>query len=195
MDIHIALDIALIPPLRVRQRAVALSASLPAPESKGLRLDDAHLPHVTLTQQFVRTADLPEVIEAIGHLLRDRPPMPLRIGGGGGRGTVWMTIEKSGALLRLHEDLMRTLKPWEQMGGTAGGFYEGDARTGDVAWVRGFRALASFERFAPHITLGHAATSPDVEPIDFQGDRIAACHLGRFCTCRRVLHEWTLGGT
>ena len=58
----IALDIALLPPADVRARAIDISAALPAAESHGLRLDDEHIPHITLTQQFIR-ADFRAVVE------------------------------------------------------------------------------------------------------------------------------------
>ena len=47
--------------------------------------------------------------------------------------------------------------------------------------------------FRPHITLRHASHPPTIEPFDFTATTVAACHLGRFCSCRRVLRSWTLG--
>jgi hypothetical protein len=29
-----------------------------------------------------------------------------------------------------------------------------------------------------------------VDPFDFVADHLAVCHLGRHCTCRRILGEW-----
>ncbi len=87
---------------------------------------------------------------------------------------------------------MDTLVAFERTGGTEAAFVEGDARPGDVAWVAGFRRTSSDAAFTPHITLGHAATLPNVEPVTFDATTIAACHLGKFCTCRRVLRQWEL---
>ena len=48
------------------------------------------------------------------------------------------------------------------------------------------------DAFTPHLTLGHAEITPTIEPFDFIPTRLAVCHLGRFCTCQRVLAEWRL---
>jgi hypothetical protein len=61
-----------------------------------------------------------------------------------------------------------------------------------VEWVAGFRRNSSYEAFTPHITLGHSTKLPFVEPVSFDATTIAACHLGRFCTCRRILRQWKL---
>ena len=74
----------------------------------------------------------------------------------------------------------------------AGAFVDGDARPDDVSWVAGFRGSSSYERFHPHITLGHASRLPRVEPMVFDAESIALCRLGRFCSCREVLHAWRL---
>jgi len=202
----LALDVAILPPPDVRDLAIGLSASLPAPQRAGalgtppeadvdgLRLDEEHLPHVTLTQQFVRTVDLDRTFERLDDALRGQRPLTLQVTGGGTThaSTVWIAIERTDALASLHERLMETLRGFEQVGGGAAAFVDGDARTADVVWVAGFRAKSSFLSYTPHITLGHAREPPRIEPFVFEATTVAACHLGRFCTCRRVLREWRL---
>ena len=87
---------------------------------------------------------------------------------------------------------MEALHRFEQHGGTINAFAGEEARERDVRWVSAFRHKAAFSRFTPHVTLGHAPAPPHIEPFDFEATAIAACHLGRFCTCRRALREWTL---
>lgn len=190
----LALDVALLPPPDVRARAVDLSARLPAGRSRGLRLDEDHLPHVTLTQQFVRAADLDGVFHALDTVLATQPPLTLRVMGGGrtAGGTVWIAIDRTDALASLHHRLMDALREFERVGGGPSAFADGDARVGDVAWVTGYRVKASFLAYSPHITLGHASRAPRIEPFAFEATTVAACQLGRFCTCRRVLRGWTL---
>jgi hypothetical protein len=103
-----------------------------------------------------------------------------------------MMVERTPALVRLHEGLLRATQSFERGGGTGSAFFAGEARERDVQWVREFRRESSFERFTPHITLGHAASPPHVEPTDAVAVRVAVCHLGRFCTCRRIIREWEL---
>lgn len=187
----IAVDLAILPPSDVAARAIHLSAGLPANESQGLLLSAECLPHITLTQQFVRTETLDSLNAALDDVLRDRTPLPLRVTGGGkGSNAVWMTIERTAPLVTLHETLLRVTEAFEVEDGDAAAFVGGDARDRDVTWVRQFRRESSFDRFTPHITLGHAAEPPIVEPMEFVATTVALCQLGRFCTCQRILRAW-----
>ncbi len=190
----LALDVAILPPADVRDRALRLSAALPVAASKGLRLDDDHLPHLTLTQQFVRTDVLPRTFERLDAVLRAQPVLTLQVRGAGKTpgNTVWMAIERTKALASLHERLMDALKEFEQIGGGPAAFADGDARAADVAWVAGYRLKSSVLSYTPHMTLGHTSAPPRIEPFAFEATTVAACHLGRFCTCRRVLRQWEL---
>ena len=189
----IALDIAVLPPPGVTARAIEISASLPAEESQGLRLDDSHLPHITLTQMFARTNEVEEVFARVDEVLRQFKPMTLRITGGGqGTSSVWMEVDKTPALMQLHEQLMEALRGLERTDGGTGAFFDDDARLRDTLWVAGYRLKSSFHHYTPHITLGHGSQPPAIEPSGFEADTVAACHLGKFCTCRKILRQWRL---
>lgn len=198
----VALDVAILPPPDVGARAIALSAALPAPLSRGsgdaapserLVLDSQHLPHVTLTQHFVRGSDLALAFSHIDAVLATQPPLPIVVTGGGrSRQTLWMSVKRTPELFNLHERLMEALRGLERQGGGPRAFYDGDGRVRDVLWVGGFRLKASGSAFTPHITLGHGPDAPAVESFAFEATTVATCHLGRFCTCRRVLRAWDL---
>jgi 2'-5' RNA ligase len=191
----VALDVALLPPPEVMSRAIAYSAALPPEESKGLRLDGEHLPHITLTQQFVRYEELDAVFMRVEDVLEEQPPLRIRITGGGQSGhTLWLTVERTPELLNLHQQLMDTLRGLERPHGGKEAFFD-EGRVGDVLWVSSFRLESSFGAFLPHITLGHGSRVPEIEPFAFDGTTVAACHLGRFCTCRKVLRSWELERT
>lgn len=189
----IAIDIAILPPPEIADLAVALSAALPAGEAQGLLLGADPLPHITLTQQFVSVAALDDFIAQVDRVLRDQEPLPVQVTGGGkGSNSVWMSIAPARPLIGLHEQLLRATEAFETATGNASAFFGEDARDRDVRWVRDFRRESSFDRFTPHITLGQASRPPVVESVDFVATTIAACHLGRFCTCRRVIRAWDL---
>jgi 2'-5' RNA ligase len=193
MSALLALDVAMLLPLAARQKAITLSAGLPAEQSHDFRLDAEHLPHITLTQQFVRVEEIDAALERIDETLRTERPLRVRVTGGGkGHSSVWMAVERTDAIASLHERLMESLRGFERPGGTAAAFFEGDARVGDVAWVTGYRLKSSLSAYHPHVTLGYAAEAPVVEPFDFEATTVAACHLGRFCSCRKVLRSWDL---
>jgi 2'-5' RNA ligase len=189
----IALDVAILPPPAITQRAIELNAALPKSESLGLRLGGEMMPHVTLTQQFVPAGSLDAAFQQVTTVLAATGPLHLTVTGAGrGGSSIWMSIEPTPTLMDLHRRLMDTLIPFERAGGTAAAFFKGEARPGDVVWVAGYRRTSSYAAFTPHITLGHARTLPDVEPLTFDATTVAACHLGKFCTCRRVLRQWEL---
>lgn len=188
----LATDVAILPPPDVSARAVELSVALPQQEDT-LRLGPDQLPHVTLVQQFVREDELPLACARIEEVLRGRAPFEVRVTGvERAGGTIWMAVERTPELIALHEALMEALRGVERPGGTAAAFYEGNARVADIVWVASYRLKSSFGAFTPHITLGHGDEPPRLDPFTFQAGTIALCHLGRFCTCRRVLRQWTL---
>ena len=192
----IAIDVAILPPERVAQLAIALSARLPAEDEDHFVLGDRHMPHITLSQQFVRVEELGLVTRDVDTVLRTVAPMSLRVRGGSTSGhTVWMEIERAPELVALHEALMEALRGVERPGGTPAAFADGDARVRDLLWVSGYRLKSSFGAYTPHITLGHGADPPHIDPFDFVASIVAICQLGRFCTCRRVLRSWTLGAS
>jgi 2'-5' RNA ligase len=188
----VALDVALLLPPDVRSWAMALSASLHRFEH-GLRLDEEHLPHLTLSQQFVGEDDLPAALDAARSVLESLTPLTVRVTGGARAGeTVSVAIDRTPTLLALHEQVMAALHPFERPDGDATAFVGDSVRPRDVEWVSRFRQESSFDAFAPHITLGHAPSAPAIDPFEFTADVVAACRLGRFCTCRQVLAGWTL---
>lgn len=194
MSALLALDVALLLPPDAREQAVRLSQALtPAAAKAGLRLDADHLPHITLSQQFVRADEIDAVLDHIDQAVRGQAPITVRVTGGGkGSRSVWMAIDRTAELASLHERLMEALRGLERPGGTAAAFFEGNARIGDVAWVTTYRLKSSLGAYNPHVTLGHASKPPDIAPFAFQATTVGACHLGRFCACRRVLRRWDL---
>ena len=93
---------------------------------------------------------------------------------------------------------MDAARPYEEAGGAADAFYSDQdppreiAREKDIAWVANYRDQASYSSFIPHITLGVGKAPEPGEPFDFVVNRVGLFQLGRFCTCRLLLHEWTL---
>jgi 2'-5' RNA ligase len=189
----VALDVAILPPPDVMARAIAYSAALPGDRAERLQLDAQHLPHITLTQHFVKYDELDGAYAEIDELLERQRPLHITITGSGQSAhTVWMAVERTPELLDLHERLMRALKGLERTAGDAHAFFEGGGRFGDVHCVAAFRQNSSFGAFTPHITLGHGVPPPAVEPMTCDATAIAACHLGRFCACRKVLRAWEI---
>jgi 2'-5' RNA ligase len=194
MPTLLAVDIAILLPPSVADRAIALSAALSKEESQGLLLGrDDYLPHITLLQQFVSADELSTFLDRVGDVAQQVRPMKLHVTGGGmGSSSVWMSIECTPALVDLHSRVLAAALPFDRERGDASAFVGSDARDRDVQWVTGYRTSSSGASFQPHITLGHAVRPRTIEAFDFEVTKVAACHLGRFCSCRRILRTYDL---
>jgi hypothetical protein len=192
----LAIDVALLLPERIAACAVALNRRLSGGRQDPLRLDESHLPHITLAQQFVARPRLPELLATVAAIAGAERPLELHVRGVTTQGTsLTLAVEHSAALQRLHESLMAALAEFEETAGDESSFLPGDEeiRPSDVEWVAHYRHRSSFGCYQPHITIGHGDLEEPVEPLDFVADRLSVCHLGRHCTCRAVLAEWRLG--
>src|SRR5271165_5480169 len=74
-----AVDVALEPDATMLDHAKAANARLLALFPKGFALDATHHPHVTMLQQFVRTADLEKVYAAAGRVFDEERPLSWKL--------------------------------------------------------------------------------------------------------------------
>jgi len=128
-----AIDILLEPDATMVQHAHADNARLLKAYPKGFALDATHQPHLTLIQQFVRTADLEKVYAAANQVLaKHRPgswslkafkyyyiPVPPN-------GIAGIVVEPSDDLLRLQQELLNGVAPFTEKTGTAAAFVSAD---------------------------------------------------------------------
>jgi len=56
-----------------------------------------------------------------------------------------------------------------------------------LLWIRNYPEKASYEKFLPHITIGYGRIGDFSFPSRFTAYKLALCHLGNDCTCRKVL--------
>jgi len=103
-------------------------------------------------------------------------------------------IYNNSFLKLLHETVMNELEPYltydvdKTMINKSGGKI--NALT--IDYIKHFRAESAFDKFTPHITLGSGEASLDIPEIHFKASKIALCHLGNFCTCRKILYHTLL---
>ena len=74
-----AIDILLDPDTIMLKQAKATNKRLLMVYPKGFALDEAHQPHITCLQRFVKTSDLDKVSEAINNVLTDEKPMTWKL--------------------------------------------------------------------------------------------------------------------
>ena len=128
-----AIDIALEPDATMVRQAEADNARLLKAYPEGFALDATHHAHITMLQQFVRTADLKKVYSAANAVLAKEgvasrrlkainyyyiPSPPLGIAG--------IVVESTEDLLRLQYELLDAVAPFTEKTGTAAAFVSTD---------------------------------------------------------------------
>jgi 2'-5' RNA ligase len=190
----LAVNAALTLPDVVSERVLRLNALLHAEQRDGFRFGPTLVPHITLAQMYVRRTNLLELIRRLDGVLREAAPMQFSVSKLVGRGQVAsLRIGRTPGLLRLHTAIMDEVKSLSETAGGPESFYGDEAaREKDLEYVAGFRRRSSYSRFVPHITLGYGHPPvPDVF-MDFVCHAAALYQMGRFCTCRQLLHRWKL---
>jgi hypothetical protein len=199
---RIAVDVVLLPDQAVTTLAVGANADLVRRCGSAIVLDPLNcLPHVSLAMGCIEPDNVEALMGLFDTVGRRHPVGTLVLTGvvtsldTRGVPVSVLALAKTRALQDLHEGVMEVLQPRATWDVTAEAIY-GDEPVAEVAlaWVRNFREKAAFAAFFPHITIGYGTVAEVMTfPIRFTAPRLAICHLGNHCTCRRVLASVPLG--
>jgi hypothetical protein len=97
-------------------------------------------------------------------------------------------VEKNARLQLLHETVLAELQPFLAPDVTADVIYgRGQVAESTLDWIKNYREKSSFENFFPHITIGYGQMKDLPSPIRFAASKLALCHLGNHCTCRKII--------
>ncbi len=205
-----AIDIALEPDATMVRRAEADNARLLKAYPQGFALDATHHPHITMLQQFVRTADLENVYSAANAILAREgaairrlkaikyyyiPTPPLGIAG--------IVVEPTEDLLRLQGELLDAVAPFTEKTGAAAAFVSTDGgrdiQPGLIDYVANFTTVAAGEKFNPHVTIGVAPETylnemlaEPFKAFTFSPLGAAVYQLGTFGAARKELRALSL---
>jgi hypothetical protein len=200
-----AIDIALEPDVTMMEHARAANARLLKAFPKGFGLDATHHPHVTMLQQFVRTADLDKVYAAANKILAKEkvadwklkafkhyyiPSPPIGLAG--------IVVKPTEDLLRLQQELIEAVAPYTEKSGTAAGFMstEGgrDIQPFLIEYAANFVTVAAGKKFNPHVTIGvgteaylNKMLAQPFEAFTFSPTGASVYQLGSFGTARKEL--------
>jgi hypothetical protein len=205
-----AIDIALKPDRTMVRRARADNARLLKAYPKGFGLDATHHPHLTMIQQFVRTADLDRVHAAANAAFAGKGAGRWRLKAiryyyipTSGLGIAGIVVELTEELLELQQGLLDAVAPFTEKTGTPAAFFSTDKgrdiQPGLIDYVANFVAVAAGNEFNPHVTIGVAPeTYLDkmfAEPFrafTFSAVGAAVYHLGTFGAVREELKPLSL---
>src|SRR4029077_18865861 len=96
---------------------------------KGFALDATHHPHVTMLQQFVRTADLEKVYAAVNKVMAEEKPAGWKLKAykyyyipSPPVGLAGIVVEPTPDLLRLQQKIIEVVPPYTEKSGTTAAF-------------------------------------------------------------------------
>jgi 2'-5' RNA ligase len=200
-----AIDIALEPDAAMLQHAKDANARLLKFFPKGFTLDETHHPHVTMLQQFVRTADLDNVFAAANAVLAKEKPTSWTLKAfkyyyipSPPVGLAGIVVEPTEDLHRLQDELIKAVEPYTVKTGTPAAFFSEDGgrdiQKSLIEYVSHFVTIAAGKRFNPHVTIGVGTETylnkMLAEPLDsftFSPTGASVYQLGTFGTARKEL--------
>ena len=203
-----AIDIALEPDATMMQHAQADNARLLKAFPKGFALDATHQPHVTMLQQFVRTADLEDVYTALNKVFASEKPTGWKLKAfkyyyipSPPIGLAGIVVEPTEDLLRLQQKTIEAVAPFTVKTGTTAAFMSTedghDIQEFLINYVANFVAIGSGKKFNPHVTIGVGTQTylddmlaAPFEPFIFSSAGASVYQLGSFGTARKELRAF-----
>jgi len=205
-----AIDIALEPDATMLQHAQADNARLLKSFPKGFALDATHNPHVTMLQQFVRTADLEKVYAALDKVFATEKPTSWKLKAFKYYyipvppvGLAGIVVEPTEDLLRLQQKIIDAVTPYTEKTGTPAAFMSTedgkDIQGSLLTYVADFVTIAAGKKFNPHVTIGvgteaylNEMLAAPFEAFTFSPAGASVYQLGSFGTARKELKALVL---
>jgi 2'-5' RNA ligase len=190
-----AVDVVLLPDEVMTGEAIEANAELVRNFGKKIVLNKKDcLPHISLAMGCIDEKDVVSVEVILQSIAKECSLGDLKVLGvevsenSAGEKVSAFEVEETKELQSLHETVMESLEPY--LGGdvTAEEVNDEEVAETTLSWIKNYREESSFAKFFPHITIGYGELDnlPPF-PIKFAASRLALCHLGNHCTCRRVL--------
>lgn len=200
-----AIDIVLLPPENISQKAIYMNRRLVGVRSQSILLNSmVAFPHISLVMGVVTESLLSALIDAVEEIVQDSPPFTLRLNHTKSSPpatdsehpiTVWKA-DRAPELQYFHTSLMDKTADLLTHDATLDMFVSPPPVTETVLkWVNRYHTKFSYHRFDPHITLGQGILPSRDQPETqtFAAQNIAICHLGTYCTCRKILWSGIIG--
>jgi hypothetical protein len=205
-----AIDILLQPDATILQHAAANNARLLGVFPKGFALDATHMPHITMLQCFVRTADLERLYAVEEKVFAAAAVNAMKLEAfkyyyapAGATGVAGICAKPTPEIVKLQADIIAAAKPFTQETAPIGAFtapHENPAIDAAIIdYVSTFVPKMSGENFNPHVSTGTAPKDyldqmlkEPFEPFTFSPAGAAVYQLGPFGTAAKKLKEWDL---
>jgi 2'-5' RNA ligase len=191
-----AVDVVLLPDEAMTEDAIEANAELVKKFGKKIALNKKNcLPHISLAMGCIDEEDIASVERILRSIAKECSLGDLIISGvrstgnSAGEKVSAFEVEKTEELQLLHKTVMEKLAPYLSCDVTSDMVCaEGEVEESALLWIKNYREKSSFGKFFPHITIGYGELSNFLSfPIKFAVSKLALCHLGERCTCRKIL--------
>jgi hypothetical protein len=197
---QIAVDVVLLPDEAMTSRAMEINQQLITSSRPEIVLNRKDcLPHISLAMGCIDEADVTAIQKRLELVAQKTSVRELRAIGviasinSRGETTSLLDVDRTGKLQALHEQIMREMLPFFRYEVSAATVHDDVVSETTLDWIRTYPQKAAYEHFRPHITSGYGQVGARPSfPIPFRATRLALCHLGNHCTCRRVLWSYDL---
>jgi hypothetical protein len=198
---RIAIDVVLLPSRAMMEKAIEANRRLRKPSGGEIVLnEESCLPHISLAMGCIEEKDIEELEKILQTIAGQYSPGQLKVidvhigTNSVGEKVSAFQIERTKAIQSLHEEVLQRLMPYLSPDVTADMVLGPTVCESTLRWIRDYPEKSSFTRFFPHITIGYGELSHFSFPAEFTASRLALCHLGNHCTCRKVLASFALPG-
>ena len=190
----LAVDIVLLPSAEVMDKAITVNMELLKQYPDKIILNKENcLPHISLAMGCIDQIHISDAGKILSSIAEKYPNETLKFIGfststnSTGEQVTVAIIEKTRVLQSLHEEVMANLAQYLSYDIAENMLLSEKADESTLLWIKNFPENSSFKRYYPHITLGYGQLENYSFPSNCEVSKLAMCHLGNHCTCRKIL--------
>jgi 2'-5' RNA ligase len=191
----IAVDVVLLPSEAMTNQAINANKGLLKQYSDRIILDKEDcLPHISLAMGCIDERHITDIEKILTSIAEKYNPSRLNVVGINigtnhlGEKVSSFEVEKTQRLLSFHKEIMQKMMPYFSYNVTAEMVLSPPmAGESTLLWIKNYPEKSAFENFFPHITIGYGQVDDFSFTAEFTASKLALCHLGNHCTCRKVL--------
>jgi len=196
----IAIDVVLLPSEEMMDKAIEVNQKQLIKYKSEVRLNKQNCwPHISLAMGAINKKDLSTVSDILREIASRFKIFNLIADGYRSliipSGEIYSeyTVKNTKELQRLHETIIKKLKRFLTYDITIDMLYSSPAfdKT-TLLFIKNYLKNSSYKNFEPHISLGVGKTENVATPIASTASTLALCHLGNYCTCRKILFSTNL---
>ena len=191
----VAVDVVLLPSEGVAKQAIEANKGLLKQYADRIILDKENcLPHISLAMGCMDERDITNIEKILKAIAEKYNPGQLSIIGINtgtnslGEKVSAFEVKKTERLLSLHKQVMRRMTPYFSYNVAAEMMFSPPMPCeSTLLWIKNYPDKSAFKSYFPHITIGYGQVDDSSFTAEFTASKLALCHLGNHCTCRKIL--------